>query len=118
MGTIFEIPILTQKETTIQGNVAVMFGFFPSNFGHILHDNVPLLAYLKSIVLDDTKFLLPNTRKYKDLITFIDPEFIQHVHFYDPNEVITVQDGTLTVVNFNAKFLNHHGNTLWRYLRH
>ena len=109
---------LGTKNTTLKGDTAAMFGFFAENFGHVLHDNFPLLAYLKSVVHEHTTFVLPDTKRYRELITFIDPSFMDRIYFYQSNEIITVEEGTLTVANPGGRFLGSYGNTLLRYMRH
>ncbi len=114
-----EYEFLATKRTTIRGDVAAMFGFFPDNFGHVLHDNFPLLAWLKSVAPKHSTFALPDTKRYRELINFIDPEFLNRIYFYQPNELITVEDGLLTVARSRGgKYLHSYGNTLLRYLRH
>mmetsp|Transcript_38241 Transcript_38241/g.114465 ORF Transcript_38241/g.114465 Transcript_38241/m.114465 type:complete len:345 (-) Transcript_38241:50-1084(-) len=105
-------------QSTILAGVDVVAhtGFFPNNFGHILHDNLPVVAWLKYVAHDEATFLLPDHDKFRELVRFIDPEFFRRVHWYHPNEVITVRDGTLTVSD-HWPFLGPYGNTLWRYLR-
>jgi len=109
---------LGTKNTTLKGDIAAMFGFFAENFSHVLHDNFPLLAYLKSVVPEHTTFALPDTKRYRELITFIDPSFTDRIYFYQSNEIITVEEGTLTVANPGGRFLGSYGNTLLRYMRH
>jgi hypothetical protein len=95
-----------------------MFGFIPFNFGHCLHDNLPLVAWLRSIVPDSTTFILPDTEMYRNLIDFIDPTFSERIYFYTSNEIVTVEKGTLTVVKPLGLILATYGNTLFRYFRH
>eukprot|EP00566_Odontella_aurita_P014291 CAMPEP_0113553626 /NCGR_PEP_ID=MMETSP0015_2-20120614/15716_1 /TAXON_ID=2838 /ORGANISM="Odontella" /LENGTH=531 /DNA_ID=CAMNT_0000454713 /DNA_START=15 /DNA_END=1610 /DNA_ORIENTATION=+ /assembly_acc=CAM_ASM_000160 len=107
-----------RKTTELTGvDVVAHTGFFPPNFGHILHDNLPAVAWLRSIVPDRTIFLLPDTKTFRSLVHFIDPEFPKRVYWYQPNEIITVKDGTLTVSN-QRQMYGYMGNTLWKYLRH
>ena len=110
---------LGTKRTILKGDTAAMFGFTPTNYGHVLHDNFPLLAFLKSSVPEHTTFALPDTMMYRNLINFIDPSFMDRIYFYQSNEIISVEEGTLTVANpKQEKFLNKYGNTLFRYMRH
>ena len=110
---------LGTKNTTIKGDTAAMFGFYPINFGHVLHDNLPLLAFLKSVLPEHTTFALPDTKMYRNLLNFIDPIFMDRIYFYQSNEIITVEDGNLTVANpKGGRFLGSYGNTLLRYMRH
>lgn len=97
---------LATKRTVITGDAAAFFGFYPVNFGHCLHDNLPMVAWLRSIVPDHTTFILPNTQIYKKLINFINPTFLDRIYFFDPNEIVTVEEGTLTV----ARSSNNNNN--------
>ncbi len=109
---------LATKRTTIKGDSVAMFGFYADNFGHVLHDNFPLLAWLKETQPKYSTFILPGTKRYRQLIDFIDPQFSERIYFYEKNEVVTVEEGTLTVAYAGHKFLAHYGNTLFRYFRH
>merc|ERR550539_638349 len=110
---------LAFKRTVIIGDAVAFFGFFPSSFGHCLHDNFPMVAWLKSIVPDHTKFILPDTSTYRKLLSFIDPSFVENrVYFFQKNEVVTVEEGTLTVAKPNSIFPAQYGNTMFRPLRH
>eukprot|EP00551_Chaetoceros_affinis_P002134 CAMPEP_0203637584 /NCGR_PEP_ID=MMETSP0088-20131115/3874_1 /ASSEMBLY_ACC=CAM_ASM_001087 /TAXON_ID=426623 /ORGANISM="Chaetoceros affinis, Strain CCMP159" /LENGTH=458 /DNA_ID=CAMNT_0050492053 /DNA_START=123 /DNA_END=1499 /DNA_ORIENTATION=- len=114
-----EYEFLGTKRTVIHGDAAAFFGFFPTNFGHCLHDNFPMVAFLRSIVPEHTKFILPNTEMYKKLLTFIDPSFVENrVYFFDANEIVTVEGGTLTVAKADSLIVGEYGNTLFRPLRH
>jgi hypothetical protein len=109
---------LGTKRTVLTGDGVAMFGFIPFNFGHCLHDNLPLVAWLRSIVPDSTTFILPDTEMYRNLIDFIDPTFSERIYFYTSNEIVTVEKGTLTVVKPLGLILATYGNTLFRYFRH
>jgi hypothetical protein len=109
---------LATKETVLTGNAAALFGFYPTNFGHCLHDNFPLLAWLRNIVPHSTTFILPDSDAYRNLIDFIDPTFSERVYFYGSNEIVTVEKGTLTVVQAGTLLIGKYGNTLFRYYRH
>jgi hypothetical protein len=109
---------LATKKTVLTGDAVAMFGFIPFNFGHCLHDNLPLVAWLRSIVPETTTFILPDTEIYRNLIDFIDPTFSQRIYYYKRNEVVTVEEGTLTVAEPIGLILAPYGNTLFRHFRH
>jgi hypothetical protein len=77
-----EYEFLATNRTVIKGDAAAFFGFYPTNFGHCLHDNFPLLAWLKSIAPDHATFILPDTTMYRKLIDFIDPTFTERIFFF------------------------------------
>lgn len=108
-----------EKRTVLTDmDVVAHTGFNPQNFGHILHDNLPVVAWLRSVLPETTIFLLPESKIFRKLLDFIDPDFVLlRVRWYKPNEIIEVRDGTLTVSD-QATFIGKHGNTLWRHLRH
>jgi len=109
---------LTTKRTHLKGNAVAFFGFFPGNFGHVLHDNLPVVAWLRSIAPKDATFILPATSIYRNLIEFIDPVFFEKIYWYHANEVVTVEEGTLTVANPSYLLPARYGNTLFRFYRH
>ena len=109
---------LVSKTTVIQGDAVAYFSWFLDNFGHVMHDNLPVVAWLRSSVPDHVKFILPNTGVYRSIIEFLDPEFFaERVVWADYGEEIKVEGGTLTVAVGDRDHPIIMGNNLMKHLR-
>lgn len=84
---------------TVHGNHVTFTSWFQGNYGHYLHDHLPLIAWLRERVDPDTKFLFFENDRDRASLEFIDPDFVsKRVVWIKPFEIIEVHDGTLTVL--------------------
>lgn len=87
----------------IQGPCMSFMSWFPDNYGHFLHDHLPVIAYLrqvmKSVYGRDIKFILYDTPVMRGVIEAVDPDFYSNVIWLQPNQIIRVENGELLTVN-------------------
>lgn len=81
------------------GKYAAFSGWYVGNFGHYLHDHVSKIAWLKSLVSDDTKFLLPFHELHKKILTVVDDRFVkERVIWVQYDETVHANEGSLTIM--------------------
>mmetsp|Transcript_18182 Transcript_18182/g.52530 ORF Transcript_18182/g.52530 Transcript_18182/m.52530 type:complete len:488 (-) Transcript_18182:62-1525(-) len=81
----------------VDGDAAGSFGFLPDYYGHAIHDVLPMVAYMREALPDQTKFLLPDTAPLRRLLDFIDPTFVRRVIWLKNYDIVRVRSGSLTV---------------------
>jgi hypothetical protein len=87
------------------GKYAAFSGWYVGNFGHYLHDHLSKIAWLKSLVSDDTKFLLPYHELHKNILTVVDDRFVkERVIWVQYDEVVHASEGSLTILIPKANF--------------
>mmetsp|Transcript_6954 Transcript_6954/g.8808 ORF Transcript_6954/g.8808 Transcript_6954/m.8808 type:complete len:242 (-) Transcript_6954:791-1516(-) len=64
-----------EKRILLKGNAVAFFGFNTGNYGHVLHDNMPIIAWLRTIAPADATFILQKTNMLHKIIEFVDPSF-------------------------------------------
>ncbi len=73
-----------------------------NNFGHFVHDHASKIAWMKALVTEDTKFILPVREDNKmplNVLNIVDEKFVQErVVWVDMDETVHVSDGSLTVM--------------------
>jgi capsular polysaccharide biosynthesis protein len=114
-----DITVETAEKVTLQGDhfaMALEFNF-AAHYGHFKHDVLPILAYYKSVLPANTKFILPYTAVMRDTLELIDPVFVrEQVYWLQMNVIVSVVGGTLTV-NHPQKTLFNKFHDLWNPLR-
>ncbi len=81
------------------GKYTVFSGWFVGNFGHFVHDFASKIAWLKTLLPEDTKFLIPHDDIYQNVLNAIDKEFVQdRVRWVTYGETVHVKNGSLTVM--------------------
>lgn len=90
----------TSKITILEpGKYATFSGWFAGNFGHYVHDTVSKIAWLKSLVSEDTKFILPHMELHEKILRAVDEKFVRdRVVWIQYFETVFVQEGSLTVM--------------------
>ena len=78
------------KTRVLEGNYAGFHSWWSNNYGHTMHDSLPLLAYLKTKVDDSFKFLMINAPVLKKIIKALDPDFCNRIEWIEIGEVINV----------------------------
>ena len=89
------------------GKYAVFSGWLFGNFGHYVHDHVSKIAWLKSLVSDDTKFILPFHPIHEAVLTMVDKKFVKNrVIWINYAETVHAPEGSLTLMvpKSNAPF--------------
>jgi capsular polysaccharide biosynthesis protein len=84
------------KKRLLKGNYVGFHSWWSNNYGHILHDNLPLLAYLKATLNESYKFIMLNSPVVKNIIKALDKNFYNRIEWIETGEIITV-DGNLIV---------------------
>jgi len=100
-GVWRDVPTLPSKrmaERTFEGDYAAFSGWYVGNFGHFVHDHVPVIAWMKSNVPESTKFLLPYNPLHENIMKVVDPKFVEErVVWIEYDQTVKVE-GTLTVL--------------------
>mmetsp|Transcript_18581 Transcript_18581/g.21383 ORF Transcript_18581/g.21383 Transcript_18581/m.21383 type:complete len:454 (-) Transcript_18581:45-1406(-) len=85
-----------------KGSYVGISSIFTNNYGHLVHDNLPIIAWLLTVVPPTTKFILhfdPAYPIFRDLLIAIDPEFVsKRVVLIPYNHVFVVAEGELMVM--------------------
>ena len=95
-------PDLVQKhrpaDRVVRGTHVAFTAWFEGNFGHYFDDHLPSIAYLKSQVPPDTRFLLQDRPLSRNVLRFLDPLFYhQRIEWIQEDEIVEIQDGDLLV---------------------
>jgi hypothetical protein len=85
------------KTRVLEGNYVGFHAWHSNNYGHIIHDNLPLLAYIKTNVDESFKFLMFNNSVIQNLIKALDKDFYNRIEWIDVGEVVSVL-GNLVVL--------------------
>jgi hypothetical protein len=100
-------------KTTLIGDYVGFCSWFQGNYGHMMHDNLPYIAWLKSQVSDNCGFILLDRAINKDIIKSFDKEFYDRIYWAKLNEVVSVT-GDLIVSTpdmhpciMNINFMRH-----------
>mmetsp|Transcript_22884 Transcript_22884/g.33783 ORF Transcript_22884/g.33783 Transcript_22884/m.33783 type:complete len:444 (+) Transcript_22884:53-1384(+) len=94
-------PTAEQQELTVtqelDGEWAAFSSWFLDSYSHFVHDHLPTIAYLKSVVSESTKFLLVDTKVARQVLEALDPDFYHNrIQWINSDEVFDVK-GNLTV---------------------
>lgn len=90
-------PKVYTTSRVIVGDAVAYAAWFDGIFGHYLDDHLPSIAYIKSQVPPETKFVLLDTKLARNVLSFLDPVFYERVVWVKEHEVIQVVDGQLYV---------------------
>lgn len=81
------------------GKYTAFSGWYVGNFGHFVHDFASKIAWLKTLVSEDTKFLLPYHPLYQDVLNEVDIDFVRdRIKWIKYGETVHVMNGSLTVM--------------------
>jgi len=87
------------------GKYVAFSGWYVGNFGHFVHDHVSKIAWLKSLVPDDTKFLLPYHELHETILKVVDEKFVtDRIVWVQYDETVHVTEGSLTVMKPRVNF--------------
>ena len=78
------------KTTVLEGNYVGFHSWWSDKYGHILSDNMPLLAYLKANINDSFRFLILNNPVIKNIIKALDKDFYNRIQWIDTGEIISI----------------------------
>lgn len=78
------------KIKVLEGNYVGFHSWWCDKYGHIMHDSLPLLAYLKTNVDDSFKFLMLNKPVIKTILKEFDEKFYNRIEWIELGEVINV----------------------------
>jgi hypothetical protein len=99
------------EQKSIIGDHIYFSVWFPGNYGHILHDHLPFIAWLKEKIDPEVKFLLLYHQVLEDILNIVDPTFIaSRVTWINYSNIYHVTKGRLTIfvnayVNRNLFFI-------------
>jgi hypothetical protein len=99
------------EQKSIIGDHIYFSVWFPGNYGHILHDHLPFIAWLKENIDPEVKFLLLYHQVLEDILNIVDPTFIaSRVTWINYSNIYHVTKGRLTIfvnayVNRNLFFI-------------
>lgn len=106
----------TRPDLILEGNAIAFASWFTNNFGHVVHDNLPALSWVKEQVDDLTTFILPDTLAYRGLLNIIDPDFLKNrVLFTKDGDILQVK-GSLSVIVPDKDVIGM-GNVLFDFFR-
>lgn len=78
------------KKRSLNGNYIGFHSWWADKYGHIMHDSIPLIAYLRATVNDSFKFLMLNKPVIKTIIKAFDPDFYNRIEWIEIGEIISV----------------------------
>lgn len=79
------------KRRSLKGNYVGFHSWWSNAYGHVIHDSLPLLAYLKASVDNSFKFLILNQSNIKNILKAFDKDFYNRVEWIELGEVISVE---------------------------
>lgn len=93
-------------DRTVVGDHIAYVSWFTGNFGHFLHDHLPIIAWLIENVDPEVKFLLLDHPKHREILNIVDANFVENrVVWVQRNELLQVT-GTLTVAATSLPYRN------------
>lgn len=84
------------KITSVNGKFIGFHTWFPNNYGHILHDNLPYLAWLISNFDEEYKIILLKGNVKQEIIKEISMELYNRILWVDMGEIVKI-NGELVV---------------------
>ena len=85
----------------VEGNFVGFSSSFPINYGHLIHDHLPVVAWLISIVPPTTRFILHydpdqfGNAVSQQVYGAVDSSFLNRVLWVKYNEIVHVKNGVL-----------------------
>jgi len=89
------------KTIEVEGDFAGFSSVFPHNFGHIIHDHLPVVAWFLTKVHPTTKFILhydPNHPVAQHIYKVVDESFYNRIVWVPYNTIVHVKRGSLNVL--------------------
>lgn len=91
----------------LHGNYVTFISWFTGNYGHFLHDHLPVIAWLREYLDPDVKFLLLYHPRHEEILNTVDPTFVrERVEWVQRHELLQINDGTLTVMAAATPYRN------------
>lgn len=82
-----------------QGDSVTFISWFMGNYGHFLHDHLPIIAWLREILSPKVKILLLHHPLHEEILKTVDAQFVNdRVEWVRPQELIQVNDGILATL--------------------
>jgi len=104
---------------TLVGKFGFFTTWFTGHYGHFNHDYLPSLAYIRKVAMsrygDDTRFILVDYHRNKELVKFMDPAFYELVDWISIEEVVKIE-GEVTYIE-PVGMPEMAGHALMAYLR-
>ena len=89
------LPLISKN---LQGNYVTFHNYFSGNFGHFLHDQLPIIAWLITKVSPMTKFLLLDHPLHREVLSTLDPKFLkERVEWIQLDDAVHIE-GNLTFI--------------------
>lgn len=91
-------PVATHE---VEGSFVGFASSFPSNYGHLIHDHLPIIAWLLTFVPETTRFILhyiPYRPVAPELIKVVDSIFADRVMWVEYDHVVHIKRGNLLVI--------------------
>ena len=118
------------RTAVVRGNAACYFTWISNNFGHVLHDTLPMVAWMRSVAPPDAYFILPDLPMLRQVVEFLDPDFYRERavwllshdrlwkwdHDAPQPDSIRIEGGTLTVTDDSWNHITNNAK-LYPYLR-
>ena len=83
----------------VHGNYVTFISWFTGNYGHFLHDHLPIIAWLREYLDPEVKFILLYHPRHEEILNTVDPTFVrERVEWIQRQELVQINDGTLTVM--------------------
>jgi len=93
---------LPVKEVLEEGDWVGFSSWFIGNYGHFVHDHLPTISFLRSVVPKTTKFLLVDSKVTRMVLKALDPDFYENrIKWIERDEVYEIK-GNLTVALRNS----------------
>ena len=85
----------------LQGNYITFASWFTGNYGHFLHDHLPLIAWLREILHPTVKLLLLYHARHEEILEALDPFFVaDRIEWIQRRELVQIIGGHFTVLRF------------------
>ena len=100
------------------GDYVAFTTWFHENYGHFVHDHLPTIAFLKTVVPATTKFILVDAQVTRNVLKLLDANFMEkRVIWVQSREAVEAVDGTITVPITNSLPANNGCCRLFDFLR-
>ena len=87
-----------KRGRTLQGSYFAFHSWWANNYGHTMHDTMPLLAYLKATLHESLRFLMLDVPVIKKIIKALDEGFYNRIEWINAEEVINISGDLFVTV--------------------
>ena len=85
----------------LQGNYITFVSWFSGNYGHFLHDHLPVIAWLREILHPTVKLLLLHHPRHEEILKTLDPLFVaDRIEWIKRRELVQIRGGKFAVLRF------------------